>query len=203
MSFRYETAGVDGFVTGVANLVNARARYFFYTIQTIPKDVDPVRVDAKLIAKYRIERSSSGRYRDKQAGIARVAYLRYERDFILLATSGDHPIFREEPLRDCRRAPIKCFGYRIRHVNGKVEVSIEARTFKALKASMVECVSPLGVEEAERYFRGFPYLPYYRVKRQQFGIWRAVNRERERLGLTPICHTALRLQRRTAPVFRE
>ena len=203
MRLRYETNGVDGFIKGIANLVNARTRYFFYRLQTIPKHVDPVQVDAKLITKYRVERSASSRYRDKQAGVARVAYLRCDRDFILLATSGKHLVFQEEPLRDCRRAPIKCFGYRIRHVNDKVEVSVEARTFKALKASMVESVSPLPLEQAELYFRRFPYLPFYRVKRQQFGIWRAVNRERERLGLDPISHMALRLQHDGDKVFRE
>lgn len=201
MGLRYETDSVDGFVRGITNLVNRRAQYFFYRLQTIPRGVDPVQVDAKLIAKYGVERSASGRYRDKQAGIARVAYLRHGRDFILLATSGRHPVFGEEPLRDCRRSPIKFGGYRIRHVNGRVEVSIEARTFKALKASMVECVSPLSVDQASRFFERFPYAPYYRVKRQQFEIWRAVNRERDRLGLEPISHLALRLQQRSEAVF--
>lgn len=201
MGLRYETDSVDGFVRGITNLVNRRACYFHYHLQTIKKGDDPIAVDAKLITKYRIERSPSGRYRDKQQGTARVAYLRNGRDFILLATSGRHPVFREEPLKDCRRSPIVYCGYRIRHVNGRVEVSIEARTFKALKATMVECVSPLPIEQASRYFERFPYVPYYRVKRQQFEIWRAVNRERDKLGLEPVSHLALRLQQRSEAVF--
>src|SRR5690606_30626730 len=150
----------EAFVRQVVNLVNRRSGYYFYVLGSVPRGKDPVLIDAKLIRKYRLERSPSGRYRDKQAGVARVQYVRFERDFILLATSGKHPVFGEEPLRDCRRSPIKCFGYRVRHVNGRVEVSIDATYFKALKASMVECVSPLPVEQASRFFERFPYAPY-------------------------------------------
>lgn len=201
MVYRYETASVEGFVRQVVNLVNRRSGYYFYVLGSVPIDKDPVHIDAKLIQKYRLERSPSGRYRDKQAGLARVQYVRFDRDFALLSTAGRHPVFAEEPLRDCRRSPIRVFGYRIRQVNGRVEVSIDAAHFKALKASMVEYVSPLGVEQASRFFERFPYAPYYRVKRQQFEIWRAVNRERGKLGLEPVSHLALRLQQRSESVF--
>lgn len=202
MRYQAEAVSEEAFIQQVSRLINRRNRYWRYTQFEVPEDMDPRQVDAKLVVKYRIDRTSSGRWRDKQSGVGRVAYLRFERTCLLMATTGLHKVWKEEPLRYVKKEPLKLFGYRITSTKGFVDISINPPEFKALKAYFVEDIALLPTKTAEKFFVHFPYFPFSRVKDQQFEIWRAVNRRRDELNLERISVDKLRLRRKSTPVFR-
>jgi len=114
MEYRCVATTATGFVQQLscAYLLHG---YWFYVSGRIPGHKDPRGVDAKLLTKYAVEISRAARARRKQAGLANVHYLRFERTFILLATHGHHLFFDDEAgnIRDARRVPIKFFGYSV------------------------------------------------------------------------------------------
>jgi len=95
--------------------------YVFYVRGVVPEDKDPASVDAKLIAKYDVDRSRWRRAVDAEAGVARMQYIRHERTFLLMATHGTHRFFDEEKgsIRDARKTPIKYAGYSISYRRGQ------------------------------------------------------------------------------------
>src|ERR1051326_424060 len=108
MEYRCEATSVAGFVQQLAVAYIGRG-YFFYVTGEIPEKKDPSSVDEKLIAKYGLAIGKTARARRKAAGFPNVQYLRYRRDFVLLATHGVHDFFDEEGrfVRDVRKVPIK------------------------------------------------------------------------------------------------
>ena len=78
-------------------------------------------MDQKLLAKYGISISRQQRARRKHAGQANLHYLRLERDWIILATKGEHRFFKEErdSIQDARQIPIQIGGYSIRVARGQ------------------------------------------------------------------------------------
>jgi len=71
-------------------------RYWFYVPGEVPVGKDPRAVDEKLVTKYEVSLSKWAKARRKKRGLAKVQYLRFERTFLLLATTGEHPFFEEE-----------------------------------------------------------------------------------------------------------
>ena len=101
--YRYEAISVEGFVQQLAANYVANG-YWWYVAGKIPERKDPRAVDEKLLDRYGIGISKWARARRKQSGLGNVQYLRHGRFFVLVATTGEHPVFREEPtIRDIRR----------------------------------------------------------------------------------------------------
>lgn len=91
--------------------------YFFYVAGMIPEYKDPARTDAKIKAQYGLHISKWERARQRRRGIASVQYLRFGREFIILATQGKHRFFQAESqgIRDIRRTPLQVRGLRIHY----------------------------------------------------------------------------------------
>lgn len=171
--------------------------YFFYVSGFVPEGKEARLVDQKLTEKYRIGVSKHVRYRDKQRGGARLAYVRLDQRFFILATHGEHPFFVEEgkTIRDVRRVPLKVGGYAIGHRNGHVSVRIEEKVYKALKVEFLEAATKRGREELEQMFRGLSFEPYAPVRNQLWQLFRAVDQKRKTAGrkrLDPECLPGLR-----------
>lgn len=91
--------------------------YFFYVTGRIPDHKDPGRTDAKITAQYGLHLSKWARARRRKHGVASIQYLRFGREFIILATHGKHRFFRDEAhgIRDVRHTPLRVSGQHIHH----------------------------------------------------------------------------------------
>src|SRR4051794_1681579 len=125
-TYRCEATSVEGFVQQLA-VSYVRNGYWFYVTGHIREGRDPREVDRKLIDRYGIDISKFTRARRKKAGLANVHYLRHNRFFVLIATSGKHRFFIEEAnlVRDIRREPITYEGYALSSCRGQATVRID------------------------------------------------------------------------------
>jgi hypothetical protein len=204
MPYRCEAVSIDGFIQQLAVAYVARG-YFFYVTGRVPDRKDPRQVDQKLISRYHNDLSKWARARRKQAGLANVQYLRHEDFFVLLATHGDHPIFAEEGanIRDVRRHAISYAGYAVGFRGGHVQVRIDLRQYRELKAWFEEHATKRSAEGLAKAFYDLPFEPYYLVRRQEFNILRAVNRHRKAAGLPLLPKECIWLKRRPLKPFGE
>jgi hypothetical protein len=193
MKERVEVTSIGGFVQQLAVSFIGKG-YFFYVAGSIPKGKDPRSVDRKLIDRYDIGISKWARARRKQAGIANLRYLRFERFFVLLATHGVHPFFQEEAnsIKDVRRTPIKFAGYSVSYRGGHPHVRIEQEEYKQLKAYFESIAVHRSAVNMEKELSALNFEPYAPVRRQLLCVLRAVNRARKTAAFTPV----------TGPVFR-
>ena len=212
--YRFEAKTVGGFVQQVA-VSSVAHGYWWYVTGTIPEGKDSARVDLKLSEKYRTWASSAERARRKRAGWANVRYLRYDRFFILMATTGKQRFFaempdgeserdalgREERIRDIRRQPLRFEGYSISLRRGHPSVRIQLEEYLRLKAYFLDLAPRRRAEALVREFWRVPFESYAPVREQMRCILRAVNRARKTAGFEPVPLEAVRYQRRVYRPF--
>jgi hypothetical protein len=200
--YRCVATSVEGFVQQVAVSYVGHG-YWFYVTGSIPSHKDPATVDRKLIDKYGIERSKWDRARRKRAGLANMQYIRHERFFLLLATSGPHSFFVEEGsnVQDARRVPIRFAGYSISYRGGHPSVRIAREVYSTLKAYLLEQATRSSADALGRTLSGVPFERYAPVRRQLLNLVRAINRQRKTAGLSEIPVDCLRLRRRVVRPF--
>lgn len=200
--YRCVATSVAGFVQQLA-VSYIRHGYWFYVTGIIPAEKDPAVIDAKLIELYDIDVTKWARAWRKSLGQSSIQYLRYERFFVLLATHGTHVFFdREgESVLDCRREPIKFFGYSISHRGGHACVRIEPGEFQRAKAYFEDLATKRTVEQLGHELRNIGWLPYAPVRKQLLYLLRAVNRKRAAAGLSGVSHLWLNFERRIVSPF--
>jgi hypothetical protein len=203
MATRCEASSPEGFIQQLAVGYVSRD-YRYYVTGWIPAKKDPRFTDEKIVRQYGIGLTKSSRMRRKQAGYANVQYLRLGRFFIIIASRGIHPFFKEEGerVRDMHRPPFFRFGgYSIKRVyctnrrRWRTSVRIDQETYRELKARFLKAA--LKVDEltlAER-IRALPFERYKPIQRQVRELWRAVNRARHTAGLEPVPVSCLRAKR--------
>ena len=209
MAYRCVATSAAGFVQQLAVAYVANG-YWFYVTGRVPDHKGPASIDRKIIARYGIDVSKWTRTRRKQAGLANVQYLRYDRFFVLVATHGKHPFFASEgkQVRDIREKPLYFMGYsigcrRARH-GGKYHASvrIDRELFREMKARFTEMAAHRSVEELYRELWKIDYERYAPVRDQLRGLLRAINRRRKVAALEPVPHHALRFRRVPVSPFR-
>lgn len=112
----------------------ARYGYVYHSgIKTIPEGKQLWRIDKKLLATYEVTYTSCVKDRKKKQGIARVAYVRLDREFILMATEGEQTtpfkVFTKYPDRDLRVKPLIVRGYAIYLQDGTPVIEVEPTRF--------------------------------------------------------------------------
>ncbi len=173
---QFVSTSITGFIQQLAVSYVGNG-YWFYVVGEVPKGKDAAAIDAKLVERYGVAISKWSRYRRKQNGMANVQYIRFGSVFALLATRGKHRFFEDEHvnIRDCRRVPIKVFGYAISHRRGHVCVRIEREEFKRMKAAIVEKSNrgwTGGTSPMELVLGRFePYGPILRQGRELDRLW--------------------------------
>lgn len=204
--YRCEASSIEGFIQQLAVSYVANG-YWFYVAGSVPDGKNPRAVDAKLIEKYGINVSKWTRARRKRLGLANVHYMRYSRFFVLLASPGEHPFFREETqIRDVRRFPIRFAGYSIGYRRGRDEkwhasVRIDAIEFRWLKKRFLErAVTETSERMIERISR-LPFEPYAPVRNQYWVLLRGINRRRKLAGLDLLPATVVPTSRRVVSPF--
>lgn len=110
-----------------------RYGYVYHSgIKQIPDNKQLWRIDKKLLTVYQVSYSSSVRVRKKSKGIARTAYIRFGREFLVLATVGEQTtnfqVFTKFPDRDFRVKPLVVHGYQI-YLKGQTPV-VEIETLR-------------------------------------------------------------------------
>lgn len=196
--YRCEATSVGGFVQQLAVGYITRG-YRSYATGWVPERKDPKDVDAKLIARYGIDVSSSERSRRKQRGQANVQYIRHGRFFVLIATKGENPFYRHEAgnIRDACRSPILFEGYSIGFRSGHASVRLSKKTYMREKAYLEELATRRRLETLSHEFRRlWRFEPYAPVRQQFLNILRAVNRRRKTAGYIELPVNVLRMRRR-------
>lgn len=204
MQYRCVATSVDGFVQQVAVAYLTRG-YWFYVAGHVPDGKDPAAVDAKLIAKYRIDVSQKERCRRKRAGLANMQYIRHERFFLLMATLGQHPFFQEEAanIRDARRIPIKYAGYSLSFRNKRACVRIAPDEYSRLKAHFLDISCRRTTAGIASEFARIELQPYSPVRAQLLSLWRSVNRPRKTAGLESVSIDVVPWKRRIVQPFEK
>jgi hypothetical protein len=198
--YRYVATSVGGFVQQLAVAYVAR-RYHFYSAAFVPDGKDPLAVDAKLLARYRIDVSKWERMRRKREGLANVQYLRFDRFFVLVATEGAHRFFEDEPYRDFRRRPLYFAGYSISCRGGHPHVRLSLGQYALLKAWLLELAPRRSCAAMCRAFASLDVEAYAPVRRQLLNLHRKVNEARNAAGLEPVPMSCLPLRRRVLRPF--
>jgi hypothetical protein len=204
--YRCEATSIEGFVQQLANLV--AKGYRFYVLAEVPERKTVASIDAKLIDLYKLDLTKSARFRRKQAGGANVAYLRYGRTFVLIATEGFHRVKIDNPnALDIRREPILFHGYSIGSGKGSdgrfhACVMIHADAFADLLAMFKGLAVHRSAEKLTREFQSIPYSPFARVRRQFLRLLREVNELRQTAGFQKLPYSVLKLRRVPVKVFR-
>ena len=196
----------------------------FYTSGQVPEGKDPCKTDEKLISLYDIRKTDGQRYRAKKRGDANIQYIRFERDWLMLATAGNH-LWRElerKNIRDCRRQPIQFQGYSISLKQGlyrpvrcrrnrddsterddkmRVRVLIARNAFRELKADFNQLARKRRADWIAAKFFNVPFEPYAPIRRQLLQLLNGVNQIRKESGLSKISSDVIRFRRKIVKPF--
>lgn len=220
MQYRCEATSLEGFVQQLASNILPHG-FWFYVSGRVPEGKDPQAVDQRLIAKYGVAISRQQRARRKLAGLANLHYLRFDRQWVLLATHGQHKFFEAEGtnIRDARSAPVRIGGYslsvkrghflRKEHGDGqpipdgrmRVRVQIARERYQELRAYFLSIACHRSPENLAREFWRVPFEPYAPVRRQLLNVLRMVNKKRQMAGYAKLSATVLRYKRRIVRPF--
>jgi hypothetical protein len=205
--YRFEAVSIEGLIQQIAvsYIVNG---YWYYVTGRIPEDKTVEAVDAKLIDRYRTDRSKYARARRKRKGLGNVQYIRYRRFFVLLATKGTHRFFDEESTIRDFRLTVLCFGgYSVGCWTGDGKshpsVRIRGRTYRELKAYFRTRATIYTVEKLIEEFRSFAFAPYGPIKRQIRCLFRLVNRKRKAAGMELLREDEVSLRRTQISPFAQ
>lgn len=216
MSYRCEATSLKGFVQQIA-CVYVRHGYRWFVQGRIREGKDPRKIDASIVSKYGIAVSEATRWRRKQLGKANLQYLRFNRDFILIATGGEHRFKTVEArvIRDIQdgKSRILVGNYSISRRRGgrlrsgkpdpkwRSHVQIEWEHYKALKAMFVGLSCRRSETQLGQLFYELPFEPYAPIRRQIAAIWAEVNRRRKRQQLPPVPVEVLPFRTKSVKVF--
>lgn len=208
MTYQCKAISENAFVQQLA-VAYVNHGYLYYVKGLIPPGKDVRSVDSKLMQKYDINISKWARSRRKRLGQANVHYIRFHQFFVLIATKGYHPFYREEAIniRDIRKEPLRFAGYSISYHRGvdrqyHVSVRIHPVQYNMLKDYFLDICIHRSIEQIQHEFRCLHFEPYAPVRRQLLNILRAINRLRRKAGLGPVPVEILRLRRKIVKPFQ-
>jgi hypothetical protein len=212
--YRYECGSVAGFIQRVVVLSQRGYRYFVEG--EIREGRAPEEVDAKLLAKYDLRLTRRQRAYRKAQGLSNGHYVRFDRNWVLLATSPRFflEVDRNERPRDLRESPIRAHGYSVSlrrdgsaRTRGEVRRRASVRLDEATTAELRAYFEELSIHRSrERLAAEFwrisseweAYAPVHRQFRAM--LWRANERRRE-AGFDRVPLSCIRIHRRLPKHF--
>lgn len=219
MEYRWEATSITGFVQILACNYLPHG-YWFYVSGRVPEGKPPHVADQKLMEKYQVALSRGQRARRKQAGVANLHYLRFDRDWLLLATQGHHHFFLEEAdrVRDVRKYPIRFAGYSLTVKKGeylqkradeaaqadgryRVRVQIAREQLRVIKPHLVDLCVRRSPEWLAYELWNLPFEPYAPIRKQLLGLLRIINAKRHAAGQERLSPQVLRYQRMIVKPF--
>jgi hypothetical protein len=162
-------------VASSAELIRRLTRYYlkegywYFVTGHIPEHKSIEKADITLSTKYETTLSKWQRHRRKARGLANVQYLRYERDFILIATDGDHPLFfQDRTVRDARKHPIEIWYYWIRvRSPRRYEVIVAPWAYHVVKEKVIRLATEGRVDAVIEQLQSLRWINYPGVNRQK------------------------------------
>lgn len=157
----------------------------------------------------------------KQAGAANLHYLRFDRDWLLLATHGHHRFFVEEGDRVCdvRKRPIHFAGYSLAIRKGeylrkeagadaapvdgryRVRVQIAREQLRVIKPHLLDLCTRRSPEWLAYELWNLPFEPYAPIRKQLLSLLRMINARRHAAGKARIATQSLRYRRTIVKPF--
>ena len=222
--YRYIATSRTGFVQQVV-CSYVKNGYRFFVPGRVPDGKDPRDVDEKLLSRYGIRKTDAQRYRAKKAGKANLQYIRFERDWLMLATAGSHRWREEEAgnIRDCGAGqPIHFQGYSISLKRGLyrphrckldrngpaerddkllVRVQIEREAYRELRDEMLSICRRRRPAWLTAKFYNVPFEPYAPVRQQLLKILFNVNQALKRSGRPKVSTKVIRYTRQIVKPF--
>ncbi len=128
-------------------------------------------------------------------------YFRWEDQFVLLSTHGQHQFFRNEQagMRDIKRTPVRIGGYSISlrrdpKKRGKLRaaVRIDKETYRMVRDSFLERAVHRRSESIAAAMWSVPFEPYRPIREQLFRVLKQVNECRKRAGYERVPASCLR-----------
>ena len=193
-----ESISVSGFIQQLAVAYVSKG-YLYYVRGFVKGTKDPRKVDLKIISEFEVDISKYTRYRKKAKGMANIQYLRFGRDFVILATPGTCDRFyvqEKKSIRDIKKTPIRFQNYSISYRGEKVHVRIADERYRELKSYLLDIALHRKTEAVEAEFRKISFEPYAPVKAQLLSLWYNVNRVRKKAGYEPISKNCIRVSRK-------
>jgi len=201
-----------------------RHGYRFHVSGKVPVGKNPEEIDEKLLSRYSIRKTDAQRYRAKLRGEANIQYIRFERDWLMLATAGSHAWKEKEAgnIKDCSRGePIEFQGYSIYLKKGlykpvrcrrdrtvcelddkkRVRVVIGRDAFRDLKAEILSLAKKRNANWIAAKFWHIPFEPYAPIRQQLLKLLFYVNQTRKRHGLPTINTKVIRFKRTIVKPF--
>ena len=223
MAYQCEAKNEAAFVQQLVRYANAG--YRFYVVGIIGDRKPAEHVDARLIEKFAIDKSSQARSRAKQRGEANVQYIRLGCLWVMLATEGKHRFFEDnrsqsgdKQWHDLRAKALRVGPYAISSkLDGgwkkdasklrryRTRVTLTREAYKELVAFFEDKAAHWSRENLEARFEalGQRYLAYRPVREQLIQLVKRVNRKRKLSGYEKIPYTCLKMPScvRTIKVF--
>jgi len=143
--------------------------YWYFVKCRIPERKSVEQVDIKLSTKYETTLSRWQRHRRKVKGLATVQYLRYERDFVLIATEGEHPLFfADRSVKDVRKHPMEIWYYWIRvRSTRRYEVIVAPWAYRVVKDKVIRLAHEGNVDAITAQLQSLRWINYPGVNRQK------------------------------------
>ena len=203
----------------------ANSGYRFYVVGIISDRKPAEHVDARLIEKFDIDKSSQARSRAKKRGEANLQYIRLGSLWVMLATEGKHRFFDDNRSKsgdkqwhDLRCKALKVGPYAISSkLDGgwkkgasklkryRTRVTLTREAYKELIAFYEDKAVHWSRENLETRFEalGQQYLAYRPIREQLIHLVKRVNRNRKLSGYEVIPYSCLKMPScvRTIKVF--
>lgn len=220
MQYQYEATSLVGFIQQLA-VGYVRHGYYFFVQGRVPEGKDPKATDRKLLDRYGIAMSKGERYRRKLRGEANLQYIRFGREWVMLATPGEHSWVAHEQRNICdlRRQPLVVLGYSISVAKGgylrkregeeepqfdgrlRVRVQIARENYRELEAELLGLARQRRADWIADRFWNIGYEPYAPIRKQLLELLRRVNKARRSQGLPTVATSVIRYHREPVKPF--
>jgi hypothetical protein len=212
VSTRYVCASWQGLLQQLVYLIGRG--YFFYHVTYLPvnKKEKYSQIDAKLIGKYKTDKTKWQRSRLKAKGVANFYYLRWKHVAVILHTLGEQEdeIIYDDKFLDIRKNPLllkisELVAFNIQIVDRRVTVKLAKDTYEGLRIELHQVAKTKSKEKMAKAFdriNGFPAWAGIIVQKRRLAWYLCEQAKKHNIQLD---QSELRFvdQRKPVKVFQE
>lgn len=162
-----------------------RYGYIYYYSRTIPTHKDAAKIDTKLVLLYDVTYNRRLRAARKKKGIRNIIYLRYQSQFILLATEGTHKQFDRLKFCDFRTQSFHFYYYSIMVKNEKPSIRIQQKIY-IQRRKKARIIAHHQHEKVEGFLKEISPYSFKGINEQRWKLYKLVNQKRKTAGLKRI-----------------
>lgn len=166
--------------------VYLRHGYYRYKFFEIPQGKDVGGVEQKLVDCYDITTCRMKRARRKRQGLANVVFVRYERQFVLMATGGRQAQFDRLTTYDFRTTPFHFHDYSVGLLRHIPCVRVRQQLWCEVEKRLIRVALKHSRQELKRKIGTLPYANFPGVYWQKIELAKQIDKRRRRAGLSPL-----------------